>query len=86
MSYGREQWFMITAVGLFLVGAAFMLVSVFAGAAWALWVGFAFAVLALGAYIIVVIDQRRFSKKFTPSKAEKEAVDEEAIVAVTAAD
>lgn len=86
MSYGKEQWFMITAVVLFVVGAIFMLISVFAAAQWALWVGFAFSVLALGAYIIVVVDQRRFNKKFTPTKAEKEAVEEEAVVAVKTAD
>lgn len=80
MSYDKEQWFMITAVVLFLVGAVFMLIGVFAGEVWALWTGFAFAVLAMVVYTIVVYEQRKFSKKFTPSKAEKEAVEEESVV------
>ena len=82
MSYGREQWFVIAAVVSLLIGAVFMLISVFAAAYWALWTGVAFAVLAAVIYGIVLLEQRRFSKKFMPSKAEQEAVEGEAVVSV----
>ena len=44
--YSFDQWVIIIATGLFLAGAVLMIINVFAAQAWALWSGFALAIVA----------------------------------------
>jgi len=44
--YTFDQWIIIIAAGLFMVGAVLMIVNVFGAQTWALWSGFAFAIIA----------------------------------------
>ena len=77
MSYGKEKWFMLVAASLFLVGAVLLLVNTFAGEDWARWAGLGFACLATIVYLIVVLDKRRWAKKYTISENEIVAIAEQ---------
>jgi len=76
--YKKEQYFMIVAAALFLVGAVFMLVNTFGSQEWALWVGLAFAIAAALVYILIQIQHLQFNKKYTVKEKEIKAVTEEA--------
>ena len=70
MAQKKEQWFIIIAATLFLIGAIFMLVNTFGGFEWALWVGIGFAAASAVLYIIVYFARRRFNKKYAPREKE----------------
>jgi hypothetical protein len=76
--YKKEQYFMIVAATLFLIGAVFMLVNIFGNQTWALWIGLGFAVASVILYTAIQIQHYQFNKKYTCKNKEiKAAVDKE---------
>jgi O-antigen/teichoic acid export membrane protein len=69
MSNGRDQYLLISAAALFLIGAVFMLINTFGGIGWALWVGIACAAAALLLYILMIAVQQ-FRKPHTVTTEE----------------
>ena len=49
--YSTDQWFVIAAAIVFLIGAIFMLINTFGGIEWAFFVGIAAIVIASGLMI-----------------------------------
>jgi len=75
MAQQKEQWFILVALSMFLVGAIFMLINTFGGQEWALWVGTGFAVAAGLLYLIVLFFRRQFNKKYSPRESELKDAD-----------
>jgi len=73
MSYNKEQKFTITSAVLFIVGAIFALIQVFAAIAWALWPALIFIIAAVVAYVVAVTGRKMWAKKFTATDREIEA-------------
>jgi len=73
MKYSKQQIYQLSAAALFLIGAVFMLVNTFTEETWAFWVGLGFAIVAAGAYILLIVENRKlFTKKMTdPSYSDK---------------
>ena len=65
MAQKKEQWFIIAAASLFVVGAVFMLVNTFGGQEWALWVGIGLAAASVLLYLAVYFARIQFNKKYT---------------------
>ena len=81
MAQKKEQWFMIIAASLFVVGAVFMLVNALGGYEWALWFGIGFAAASAILYIIVQAARVRFKNKYTPTESEIIAAEQKAAAA-----
>jgi|GEM_PF-2532524 len=73
MAQKKEQWFMIAAASLFLVGAVFVLVNSFGGQEWALWCGLGCAVAAILLYLVVQFAVKRSDRKNTANADETTA-------------
>jgi len=72
--YKREQYFMVVAAVLFLIGAVFMLINVFGVQEWALWVGLGFGVASVLLFALIQIQHLRFNRKYTVKESELRAV------------
>jgi len=57
--YTRDQWLTILAATIFLIGAVFMLVNVFAAQTWALAVGLGLAIVASLIMLLAMIDNKK---------------------------
>jgi len=76
MAQQKEQWFLIAAATLFVIGAFFMVLNTFGGLEWAVWVGTGFAVAAILFYITVHIARKEFNKKYKPTESELQSVEQ----------
>ena len=71
MKCSKSQIYILVAAGLFIIGAVFMLINTFANIAWALWTGLGVAIAATVFYILVVIENRKETKKNLEDTQEK---------------
>jgi membrane protein YdbS with pleckstrin-like domain len=75
--YKSERIFTIVAAALFLVGAVFMLINIFAAQEWAFGVGLVLAITSAVLYILIQIQHIRFKRKYTANESELKALAEE---------
>ena len=79
--YKREQYFVIIAAALFLIGAVIVLINTFSGNhMWALWVGLGFAIASILLFIMIQVQHLQFNKKYTAKESEIKAVAEKSEV------
>ena len=57
--YSRDQWLVVAAAVVFLIGGVFMLINVFGGEEWAMWVGLGLAFLACALMVWGGLDARK---------------------------
>ena len=76
--YTFDQWIVIISAVLFLVGAVLMIVNVFGAQAWALWIGFGFAIVASGLVIWAWImhNNKMKNKPLNPTQDVKDTTPE----------
>ena len=78
MAQQKEQWFIIAAGALLVIGAIFALANTFGGLEWAFWVAMGFFIAATLLYATVHIARRQFNKKYKPSESEIIAAEQRA--------
>lgn len=74
--YKREQYFVVVAAALFLVGAVFMLINTFGHQEWALWVALGFCIVSVLLYVAIQVQRLQFNKKYTVKEKELKAAAE----------
>lgn len=74
--YSRDQWLIIVASIVFIIGGILMLVNTFGGHEWAFYVSLGIMVLASAIVVLAWIDnKKRVAKNLENTKGPKKEVD-----------